>query len=154
MSKSLQYVKIFETLQAANGPVTVSAIKAIPGIVPTRLSTYLWEIKKNTGFTVTANRDGRTVVSYELAGTGTAPAPKVAKVKPQKQVATVTKPAKEKPAKKAKQVSVPVMEQDSLEQAMMNMVKTGLVDVLDEIDTNVVDLEDREYASGFVRGVL
>ena len=50
MSKSLQYVKVFEVLQNAKGPVSVSDVKAIPGIVSSRLSTYLWEIKKNTGY--------------------------------------------------------------------------------------------------------
>ena len=77
MSKSLQNLKVLELLKNANGPVTVSDVKAIDGIVATRLSTYLWEIKKHTGFTVKSNRDGRTVVSYELLGSGTIPAPKV-----------------------------------------------------------------------------
>ena len=32
-------------------------------------------------------------------------------------------------------------------------VKAGPVDVLDAIDTDITDFEDREYASAFVRGV-
>ena len=150
MAKSLQYVKIFETLQAAKGPVSVSTIKALDGIVPTRLSTYLWEIKKNTGFAVKANRDGRSVVSYELVGSGTAPVAKVAKVVAPK----VAKPAKAvkatKPAKTAKAKPV-AMEQDSIESVMP--MKSGPVDVLDEIDTQIEDFEDRQFASDFVRGV-
>ena len=96
MTKSVQqYTKIFEVLQNAKAPVPVSTIRAIDGIVATRLSTYLWEIKKNTGFAVRANRDGRTVVSYELVGAGTAPVAKPAKVKAVKTAkAPVVKAAK------------------------------------------------------------
>ena len=80
MSKNLQYVRVLELLQSAKGPVKVSDVKALDGIVPTRLSTYLWEIKKNTGFAVKSNRDGRAVVSYELVGSGIVPSPKVVQV--------------------------------------------------------------------------
>ncbi len=152
MAKNLQYVKVFEALQAAKGPVSVSAIKALDGIVPTRLSTYLWEIKKNTGFEVKAVRDGRAVVSYELAGAGTAPvakatAPKVAKAKVVK-TAVAPKVAKAKAVKAVK--AAPVADFDADE---MVSSKKGPVDVLDAIDTDITDFEDREYASAFVRGV-
>ena len=105
MSKSLQYLKVLEAMKTANGPVTVSAIKAIDGIVAGRLSTYLWEIKKYTGCSVISNRDGRTVVSYELIDSGVVPTPKlkVAKVaKPKVAKAVKPKVAKPKVAKAVK----------------------------------------------------
>lgn len=155
MTKSVQqYAKIFEVLQAAGAPVPVSTIKAIDGIVPTRLSTYLWEIKKNTGFAVRANRDGRTVVSYELVGSGTAPVAKPAKaVKPAK----VAKPAKvvaPKAVKPAKAKTAPKMPAgDSLESIMSEMAKSSKkpVDLLDDIDTTTGDFEDREFATSYVK---
>lgn len=134
MAKNLQYVKVFEALQAAKGPVTVSEVKAIPGIVASRLSTYLWEIKKNTGFAVKSNRDGRTVVSYELIGSGSAPVAKPA----------TTKVAKAKTPKATKAVAAPV--------ATESVSNDKIVDVLDEMDTDIVDFEDREFASSYVKG--
>jgi hypothetical protein len=136
MAKNLQYVKVFEALQAAKGPVTVSQVKAIPGIVASRLSTYLWEIKKNTGFAVKSNRDGRTVVSYELIGSGSAPVAKPATTKVAK--------AKAPKATKAKAVAASV--------APVAVSDDKIVDVLDEMDTNIVDFEDREFASSYVKG--
>ena len=140
-------------MQAATAPVSVSTIRAIDGIVATRLSTYLWEIKKNTGFAVRANRDGRTVVSYELVGAGTAPVAKPAKVKAVKPakapVVKVTKPVK---AKKA--TPVPVLAGDSLDGIMNAMAKSSgkrPVNLLDEIDTDVEDFEDRQFAQSYIR---
>jgi hypothetical protein len=161
MSKSLQYLKVLETLKNANGPVTVSAIKAIDGIVPTRLSTYLWEIKKHTGFSVQSNRDGRTVVSYELVGTGTVSAPKVAKTKAPKAAKpaapAVAKPAKATKAPKAKTVAVApkVTADDIITETMKGAVmKDSMVfDALDEIQTNVQDFEDRSYAEQYVKSL-
>ena len=154
MTKSVQqYTKIFEVLQTAKAPVPVSTIRAIDGIVATRLSTYLWEIKKNTGFAVRANRDGRTVVSYELVGAGTAPVAKPAKVKAVKTakapVAKATKPVKVKKA-----TPVPVLAGDSLDGIMNAMAKSSAkkpVNLLDEIDTDVADFEDRQFAEAYIR---
>ena len=154
MTKSVQqYTKIFEVLQAANAPVPVSTIRAIDGIVATRLSTYLWEIKKNTGFAVRANRDGRTVVSYELVGAGTAPVAKPAKVKAVKTAkAPVVKATK--PVKAKKVTPVPVRAGDSLDGIMSAMAKSSAkkpVNLLDEIDTDVADFEDRQFAEAYIR---
>jgi len=153
MTKSVQqYTKIFEVLQAANAPVPVSTIRAIDGIVATRLSTYLWEIKKNTGFAVRSNRDGRTVVSYELVGAGTAPVAKPAKVKAVKTAkAPVVKAA---PVKAKKVTPTPVPAGDSLEGIMNAMAKSSAkkpVNLLDEIDTDVADYEDRAFAEAYIR---
>jgi hypothetical protein len=153
MTKSVQqYTKIFEVLQNAKAPVPVSTIRAIDGIVATRLSTYLWEIKKNTGFAVRANRDGRTVVSYELVGAGTAPVAKPAKVKAVK--APVVKAAKPVVAKAKKVTPVPVRAGDSLDGIMSAMAKSSAkkpVNLLDEIDTDVEDFEDRQFAEAYIR---
>jgi len=153
MTKSVQqYTKIFEVLQNAKAPVPVSTIRAIDGIVPTRLSTYLWEIKKNTGFAVRANRDGRTVVSYELVGAGTAPVAKPAKVKAVK--APVVKAAKPVVAKAKKVTPTPVPAGDSLDGIMNAMAKSSAkkpVNLLDEIDTDVADYEDRAFAEAYIR---
>ena len=154
MTKSVQqYTKIFEVLQNAKAPVPVSTIRAIDGIVATRLSTYLWEIKKNTGFAVVANRDGRTVVSYELVGAGTAPVAKPTKVKAVKTAkAPVVKAAK--PAKAKKVTPVPVRAGDSLDGIMSAMAKSSAkkpVNLLDEIDTDVADFEDRQFAEAYIR---
>ena len=154
MTKSVQqYTKIFEVLQAANAPVSVSTIRAIDGIVATRLSTYLWEIKKNTGFAVRSNRDGRTVVSYELVGAGTAPVAKAAKVKAVKTAkAPVVKATKPVKAKKVTPVTMPAG--DSLDGIMNAMAKSSAkkpVNLLDEIDTDVEDFEDRAFAEAYIR---
>jgi hypothetical protein len=160
MSKNLQYVRVLELLQSAKGPVKVSDVKALDGIVPTRLSTYLWEIKKNTGFAVKSNRDGRAVVSYELVGSGVVPSPKVvqvSKVATTKTTAKATTKATAKPAPakvtkvaKAKTIASE-MEDDVLPTAKMAK-NANVFDALDEIDTTA-DFEDRAYASQYVRGM-
>lgn len=160
MSKNLQYVRVLELLKSAKGPVKVSDVKALDGIVPTRLSTYLWEIKKNTGFAVKSNRDGRAVVSYELVGSGIVPSPKVVQVSKVATAKTTTKAttkatAKPAPAKvtkvaKAKTIASE-MEDDVLPTAKMAK-NANVFDALDEIDTTA-DFEDRAYASQYVRGM-
>ncbi len=149
MSKSLQYVKVFEVLQNAKGPVSVSDVKAIPGIVSSRLSTYLWEIKKNTGYAVKSNRDGRAVVSYELVGSGTAPVAKtVTKVtKTPKAVAKSAPIAKVAKVTKAKKAPAIEMENDALPAVMKDS------QVFDALDTFEVDAEDRAFASAYVKGM-
>ena len=160
MSKNLQYVRVLELLQSAKGPVKVSDVKALDGIVPTRLSTYLWEIKKNTGFAVKSNRDGRAVVSYELVGSGIVPSPKVVQVSKVATTKTTAKAttkatAKAAPAKvtkvaKAKTIASE-MQDDVLPTAKMAK-NANVFDALDEIDTTA-DFEDRAYASQYVRGM-
>lgn len=145
MSKSLQYVKILNALQTAGRAMTVEEVKAIEGIVPTRLSTYLWEIKKYSGYSVKSNRSGRSVVSYELVGTGSAPA-------------AVAKPAKVKATPAPKAVKAPkapkVAKAAPVVAAAPAVVKDDkIVDILDEMDTDVASFEDREFAAEFVRSL-
>lgn len=159
MSKSLQYLKVLEVLKNANGPVTVSAVKAIDGIVATRLSTYLWEIKKHTGYAVKSNRDGRTVVSYELVGNGIVPTPKVKAAKPvaATKVAAATKPAKATKTAKAK-ASAPVMTEDDLIEVAMKgsskvMNDAAVFDALDEVGSSIEAFEDKSFAEQYVKGL-
>lgn len=152
MSKSLQYVKILDALRAAGAPLSVDQIKAIPDIVPTRLSTYLWEIKKFSGYAVKSIRSGRTVVSYELVGSGIAPTPVVAVAAP----VVVAKPAA--PKKAPKKVSKPVVVVaapvvDIEDDAIVVEKNDRIVDILDEMDTDVTSFEDREFAEDFVKGL-
>ena len=165
MSKSLQYLKVLEAMKTANGPVTVSAIKAIDGIVAGRLSTYLWEIKKYTGCSVISNRDGRTVVSYELIDSGVVPTPKlkVAKVAKPK-VAKVAKPKVAKPkvakavkpkvAKVAKVVKpkvAKVVKDDLIGMRGAYAKDSTIFDALSEIESSVREFEDRSFAQDYVR---
>ena len=163
MSKSLQYLKVLEAMKTANGPVTVSAIKAIDGIVAGRLSTYLWEIKKYTGCSVISNRDGRTVVSYELIDSGVVPTPKlkVAKVAKPKvaKVAKVAKPkvakaVKPKVAKVAKVVKpkvAKVVKDDLIGMRGAYAKDSTIFDALSEIESSVREFEDRSFAQDYVR---
>ena len=168
MSKSLQYLKVLEAMKTANGPVTVSAIKAIDGIVAGRLSTYLWEIKKYTGCSVISNRDGRTVVSYELIDGGVVPTPKpkvakvakpkVAKVAKPKvvkpKVAKVVKPKVAKVAKVAKVVKpkvAKVVKDDLIGMRGAYAKDSTIFDALSEIESSVREFEDRSFAQDYVR---
>ena len=170
MSKSLQYLKVLEAMKTANGPVTVSAIKAIDGIVAGRLSTYLWEIKKYTGCSVLSNRDGRTVVSYELIDSGVVPTPKpkVAKVAKPK-VAKVAKPkvakavkpkvakpkvakvVKPKVAKVVKPKVAKVVKDDLIGMRGAYAKDSTIFDALSEIESSVREFEDRSFAQDYVR---
>ena len=170
MSKSLQYLKVLEAMKTANGPVTVSAIKAIDGIVAGRLSTYLWEIKKYTGCSVISNRDGRTVVSYELIDSGVVPTPKlkVAKVAKPKvakavkpkvakpKVAKAVKPkvakaVKPKVAKVVKPKVAKVVKDDLIGMRGAYAKDSTIFDALSEIESSVREFEDRSFAQDYVR---
>ena len=152
MSKSLQYLKVLEAMKTANGPVTVSAIKAIDGIVAGRLSTYLWEIKKYTGCSVISNRDGRTVVSYELIDSGVVPTPKlkVAKVAKPK-VAKAVKPKVAKVAKVVKPKVAKVVKDDLIGMRGAYAKDSTIFDALSEIESSVREFEDRSFAQDYVR---
>lgn len=156
MSKSLQYLKVLSALQTAGGPLSVEAVRAIPDIVPSRLSTYLWEIKKHTTFAVRSVRNGRAVVAYELVGSGSVPTTPAAPV--------VSKPKASKPAKskQTNTVQMPVAVEDvpvvvdndpivDSTPAKMVASSSDVLNVLDEIDTNVVSYEDRSYAESYVK---
>jgi len=141
-----------------------------------RISAVILDTKLAAGAVVRTVRDGRKVTGYELVNvdemkaylkdkgfesfaptkatkaskvaTVKAPkAPKVATVKAPKapKVATVKAPAKPKATKVAK---APVAV------APVAVKEAAPVDVLDSIDTDITDFEDREFAQDFVDGKM
>ena len=135
-----------------------------------RVANVLLDTKIFAGAIIKSVRDGRKVVGYELvnidemkqliaSGAFASSANKaVAKPKTTTVKTVVAKTAKApKPAKpvKAKKVTpVPVFAGDSLDGIMNAMAKSSgkrPVNLLDEIDTDVEDFEDRQFAQAYIR---
>jgi len=128
-----------------------------------RVSNVLLDTKIFAGAIIKSVRDGRKVVGYELvnidemkqliaSGAFAATATKaVAKTK----TATVKTAVKAAKSVKAKKVTpVPVRAGDSLDGIMSAMAKSSAkkpVNLLDEIDTDVADFEDRQFAEAYIR---
>lgn len=134
-----------------------------------RVSNVLLDTKLFAGAVIKSVREGRKVVGYELVNieemkqliasgalstrrklsattTKTVAKPKTVATKTVKATKTVT-------AKKAKPVSVPA--EDSLQDIMNSFARDSAkkpIDLLDEIDTEVEDFQDREFASSYVKG--
>jgi hypothetical protein len=127
-----------------------------------RVSNVLLDTKIFAGAVIKSVRDGRKVVGYELvnidemkqlisggAFASSTATKAVAKVAKTPKVPKVTKPAK---AKKITPVVMPAG--DSLQGIMNAMAKSSAkkpVDLLDEIDTDIEDFEDRQFAEAYVR---
>jgi hypothetical protein len=129
-----------------------------------RVSNVLLDTKIFAGAIIKSVRDGRKVVGYELvnidemkqliaSGAFSATATKaVAKPKTTTVKTAVTKTAK--PVKAKKVTPVPVRAGDSLDGIMSAMAKSSAkkpVNLLDEIDTDVEDFEDRQFAEAYIR---
>lgn len=128
-----------------------------------RVSNVLLDTKIFAGAIIKSVRDGRKVVGYELvnidemkqliaSGAFAASATKaVAKPKTTTVKTAVTKTAK--PVKAKKVTPVPVRAGDSLDGIMSAMAKSAKkpVNLLDEIDTDVEDFEDRQFAEAYIR---
>ena len=129
-----------------------------------RVSNVLLDTKIFAGAIIKSVRDGRKVVGYELvnidemkqliaSGAFSATATKaVAKPKTATVKTAVTKTAK--PVKAKKVTPVPVRAGDSLDGIMNAMAKSSAkkpVNLLDEIDTDVEDFEDRQFAEAYIR---
>ena len=129
-----------------------------------RVSNVLLDTKIFAGAIIKSVRDGRKVVGYELvnidemkqliaSGAFSATATKaVAKPKTTTVKTAVAKTAK--PAKAKKVTPAPVPAGDSLEGIMNAMAKSSAkkpVNLLDEIDTDVEDFEDRQFAEAYIR---
>ena len=129
-----------------------------------RVSNVLLDTKIFAGAIIKSVRDGRKVVGYELvnidemkqliaSGVFAASATKaVAKPKTVTVKTAVTKTAK--PVKAKKVTPVPVRAGDSLDGIMSAMAKSSAkkpVNLLDEIDTDVEDFEDRQFAEAYIR---
>ena len=127
-----------------------------------RVSNVLLDTKIFAGAIIKSVRDGRKVVGYELvnidemkqliaSGAFAATATKaVAKPK----TATVKTVKTAKPVKAKKVTPVPVRAGDSLDGIMSAMAKSSAkkpVNLLDEIDTDVEDFEDRQFAEAYIR---
>lgn len=112
-----------------------------------RISTEFWRLKKR-GAVIKTVRDGRKVTGYELVnvdemktylnGKG------FASFTPTKVAKTATTKAPAKTAA-AKTVKAPVAEKTAV-------ATVAPVDVLDEIDTDITDFEDRAFAEDVVSG--
>jgi tRNA G37 N-methylase Trm5 len=129
-----------------------------------RVSNVLLDTKIFAGAIIKSVRDGRKVVGYELvnidemkqliasgafasSATKAVAKPKTATVKTA--VVKTTKPVKAK-----KVTPVPVRAGDSLDGIMSAMAKSSAkkpVNLLDEIDTEVEDFEDRQFAEAYIR---
>ena len=129
-----------------------------------RVSNVLLDTKIFAGAIIKSVRDGRKVVGYELvnidemkqliaSGAFAATATKaVAKPKTTTVKTAVAKTAK--PVKAKKVTPVPVRAGDSLDGIMSAMAKSSAkkpVNLLDEIDTEVEDFEDRQFAEAYIR---
>jgi len=132
-----------------------------------RVSNVLLDTKIFAGAIIKSVRDGRKVVGYELvnidemkqliaSGAFASSATKaVAKPKTTTVKTAVAKTAKAaKPVKAKKVTPVPVRAGDSLDGIMSAMAKSSAkkpVNLLDEIDTDVEDFEDRQFAEAYIR---
>jgi len=129
-----------------------------------RVSNVLLDTKIFAGAIIKSVRDGRKVVGYELvnidemkqliaSGAFASSATKaVAKPKTTTVKTPVAKTAK--PVKAKKVTPVPVRAGDSLDGIMSAMAKSSAkkpVNLLDEIDTDVEDFEDRQFAEAYIR---
>ena len=129
-----------------------------------RVSNVLLDTKIFAGAIIKSVRDGRKVVGYELvnidemkqliaSGAFSATATKaVAKPKTTTVKTAVAKTAK--PVKAKKVTPAPVRAGDSLDGIMSAMAKSSAkkpVNLLDEIDTDVADFEDRQFAEAYIR---
>jgi len=132
-----------------------------------RVSNVLLDTKIFAGAIIKSVRDGRKVVGYELvnidemkqliaSGAFSATATKaVAKPKTTTVKTAVAKTAKAtKPVKAKKVTPVTMPAGDSLDGIMNAMAKSSAkkpVNLLDEIDTDVEDFEDRQFAEAYIR---
>ena len=132
-----------------------------------RVSNVLLDTKIFAGAIIKSVRDGRKVVGYELvnidemkqliaSGAFSATATKaVAKPKTTTVKTAVAKTTKAtKPVKAKKVTPAPVPAGDSLDGIMNAMAKSSAkkpVNLLDEIDTDVEDFEDRQFAQAYIR---
>ena len=132
-----------------------------------RVANVLLDTKIFAGAVIKSVRDGRKVVGYELvnidemkqliaSGVFAASATKaVAKPKTATVKTAVAKTAKAtKPVKAKKVTPVTMPAGDSLDGIMSAMAKSSAkkpVNLLDEIDTDVEDFEDRQFAEAYIR---
>ena len=149
MSKQSHQAKVYTMLKDANGPVTVEQLLSIPGLLPYKLSAYVLYAKIDFGAVIVPVRDGRKVIAYQMADAGAGVPAKTAAP-----VAVVAKTPKTPKAKKnTVAVSVPSVPEVDLKSDPIVSRSKKVVDILDEMDTDVASFEDREFAAEFVRSL-
>ena len=149
MSKQSHQAKVYTMLKDANGPVTVEQLLSIPGLLPYKLSAYVLYAKIDFGAVVVPVRDGRKVIAYQMTDPGAGvPANKTTTVA----VAKTSKVPKTPKTKKTP-VSVPSISEADLKSDPIVSRSKKVVDILDEMDTDVASFEDREFAAEFVRSL-
>lgn len=136
-----------------------------------RVSNVLLDTKIFAGAVIKSVRDGRKVVGYELvnidemkqlissgafasSATKAVAKPKTTTVKITGKTAVAKAAKAAKPVKAKKVTPVPVRAGDSLDGIMSAMAKSSAkkpVNLLDEIDTDVEDFEDRQFAEAYIR---
>ncbi len=154
MSAQSNQAKVYEILKAANGPVSVDTLNEIEGIkggLEYRLSIYVWGAKKEYGAVIVPVRDGRKVTAYQLVDAGTGIVTKTSKKQPKQPKAVTPKTPKIAKTPKTK-VEAPA-KTEVVDADPIVMKSKPVVDILDEMDTDVVSFEDREFAEDFVRNL-
>lgn len=151
MSKLSHQAKVYNMLLSAGigNSVEVDQLLAIEGLLPYKLSAYVLYAKIDYGAVILPVRDGRKVVAYQMmdAGNGLSTR-KTAVAKAPKAVKTAVKAAKT-PAK-----TVPVVAQSEMKSdPIVRTSNRKIVDVLDEMDTDVISFEDRAFVEEFVRSL-
>ncbi len=147
MSKQSHQAKVYTMLKDANGPVTVEQLLSIPGLLPYKLSAYVLYAKIDFGAVIVPVRDGRKVIAYQMTDAGAGvPAKKTAPV-----AAAAKTPKTPKPKKTS--VSVPTVPEADLKSDPIVSGSKKVVDILDEMDTDVASFEDRQFAEEFVRSL-
>lgn len=147
MTKLSHQAKVYNMLKEAGGPVSVERLLSIEGLLPYKLSAYVLYAKIDFGAVIQPIRDGRKVTAYELLDAGAGVPAR--KTKAAKTVAASVAPKAVKAPKAPKVVkAAPVVA------AAPAVVKDDkIVDILDEMDTDIASFEDREFAAEFVRSL-
>jgi hypothetical protein len=111
-----------------------------------RISTEFWRLKKR-GAVIKTVRDGRKVTGYELVNVD-----EMKSYLNNKGFASFT-PAKSVKTAKTATVKTPKVKTEKAPVVQKTAPATvAPVDVLDEIDTDITDFEDREFAQEFAEG--
>lgn len=147
MTKLSHQAKVYNMLKEAGGPVPVEQLLSIEGLLPYKLSAYVLYAKIDFGAVIQPIRDGRKVTAYELLDAGAGiPARKTKTAK------TVVAPVAPKAVKAPK--APKIVKAAPVVAAAPAVVKDDkIVDILDEMDTDVSSFEDREFAAEFVRSL-
>lgn len=161
MSKLSHQAKVYTMLKEAEGnPVSVEQLLSIEGLLPYKLSAYVLYAKIDFGAVIVPVRDGRKVTAYQMTDPGAGLPTKQPKTAVVAKSAKAVKPAKTVKAvkqtkAKAKTVApvTAVVATPQVEQEETSLKNDKIVDILDEMDTDVASFEDRQFASEYVQSL-